>query len=260
MRVFLFSFAGLMMIAGAVSIALGIDYIQIERGWTQVIAGASLFAGGAVLLGLAAVVTGLDRLVLALSARKDAATPTASVIQPSVAPIAPKPQPLGEAQPASPIVRPANPALEWDAHGEPPVTERETVETVEPPQPLATDETRHAPLTSAMTKTAIPADAQSPLAEEATESRTAAEAASPSQTEHRPDEAAPPAGASVEIEQAQAEPGPLRPAEPVVMGRYEAKDASYVMFSDGSIEANTKSGVFRFGSMSELKAFIEGQA
>jgi hypothetical protein len=72
-------------------------------------------------------------------------------------------------------------------------------------------------------------------------------------------------GADRTVTPAEAAPAPAdlalsRPAEPVVMGRYEAKDASYVMFSDGSIEANTKSGVFRFNSMSELKAFIEAQA
>ncbi|MCX8255424.1 MAG: hypothetical protein OTI36_15695, partial [Beijerinckiaceae bacterium] len=43
-----------------------------------------------------------------------------------------------------------------------------------------------------------------------------------------------------------------------VIGRYDSDGTSYVMYSDGSIEAQSESGVFRFGSMAELKAFIEG--
>lgn len=41
-----------------------------------------------------------------------------------------------------------------------------------------------------------------------------------------------------------------------VVGTYNSGDNTYVMFSDGSIEAQTPSGVFRFQSLDELKAFI----
>ncbi|QRM28193.1 hypothetical protein [Microvirga sp. VF16] len=43
---------------------------------------------------------------------------------------------------------------------------------------------------------------------------------------------------------------------PVVVGTYNSGDNKYVMFSDGSIEAQTPSGVFRFQSLDELKEFI----
>jgi len=43
---------------------------------------------------------------------------------------------------------------------------------------------------------------------------------------------------------------------PVVVGTYNSGDNKYVMFSDGSIEAQTPSGVFHFESLDELKAFI----
>ena len=43
-----------------------------------------------------------------------------------------------------------------------------------------------------------------------------------------------------------------------VIGRYDSDGTSYVMYSDGSIEAQSDAGVFRFNSMAELKAFIEG--
>jgi hypothetical protein len=45
-----------------------------------------------------------------------------------------------------------------------------------------------------------------------------------------------------------------------VIGRYEAHGAHYTMYADGSIDAETAHGLYRFASMEELKRFIEGQA
>ena len=53
---------------------------------------------------------------------------------------------------------------------------------------------------------------------------------------------------------------PPPPAEaPTVVGRYESNGASYVLFSDGTIEVETESGTHRFASMADLKAHIERQ-
>ncbi len=41
-----------------------------------------------------------------------------------------------------------------------------------------------------------------------------------------------------------------------IIGTYNSGDNTYVMFSDGSIEAQTPKGLFRFQSLDELKAFI----
>ena len=54
------------------------------------------------------------------------------------------------------------------------------------------------------------------------------------------------------LEQAAQEP----PAPPTLVGRYSAGGANYSIFSDGSIEAETDQGAFKFGSMSDFKAFI----
>ncbi len=48
------------------------------------------------------------------------------------------------------------------------------------------------------------------------------------------------------------------PSQSAIIGRYEADGTSYVMFADGSIEAQSEAGVYRFSSMTELKAYIEG--
>ena len=54
----------------------------------------------------------------------------------------------------------------------------------------------------------------------------------------------------------EGEAAPDASQPPVVVGTYNSGDNKYVMFSDGSIEAQTPSGVFRFGSLDELKEFI----
>ena len=41
-----------------------------------------------------------------------------------------------------------------------------------------------------------------------------------------------------------------------MVGTYTSGGNSYAMFSDGSIEAETPNGQFRFQSLDELKAFI----
>jgi len=75
----------------------------------------------------------------------------------------------------------------------------------------------------------------------------------PAPIEHDPIEQEP-----IETER-DAPPLPVEPplAEPAVIGRYEAEGTAYIMFADGSIEAQSETGVFHFASMAELKAFIE---
>ena len=54
----------------------------------------------------------------------------------------------------------------------------------------------------------------------------------------------------------EAPPSPPQP-EPAVVGRYSSGDTNYLMFADGSIEAQTPEGVMRFASLTELKRFVE---
>ena len=56
-----------------------------------------------------------------------------------------------------------------------------------------------------------------------------------------------------------AEPvGGAPPSEPAVIGRYTSGNTTYVMFADGSIEAETPNGVLRFASLADLKVYVEG--
>jgi hypothetical protein len=45
-------------------------------------------------------------------------------------------------------------------------------------------------------------------------------------------------------------------APPSLVGRYSAGGASYMIFSDGSIEAETAEGAFKFASMGDFKRFL----
>ena len=54
-----------------------------------------------------------------------------------------------------------------------------------------------------------------------------------------------------ELEQALAAVAP-----PTLVGHYSAGGANYKIFSDGSIEAETEGGAFRFASMAEFKAYL----
>jgi hypothetical protein len=58
--------------------------------------------------------------------------------------------------------------------------------------------------------------------------------------------------------EAQAPEEEMEPAAaPVVVGTYMSGGNQYVMYSDGSIEAETPTGRYRFKSLDELKSFIE---
>jgi len=57
-----------------------------------------------------------------------------------------------------------------------------------------------------------------------------------------------------EIEHALAEPE----AAATLVGRYSAGGANYMIFSDGSIEAETEGGAFKFASMTDFKAYLAG--
>lgn len=43
---------------------------------------------------------------------------------------------------------------------------------------------------------------------------------------------------------------------PTIVGQYSSGGNSYVMYSDGSIHADTPTGQHRFGSLDELRAFV----
>ena len=61
-----------------------------------------------------------------------------------------------------------------------------------------------------------------------------------------------------DIPSPRGEPGPVPAAKPApsIVGTYNSGGNAYVMYSDGSIEAETPTGRYRFESLDELKHFI----
>ena len=51
-----------------------------------------------------------------------------------------------------------------------------------------------------------------------------------------------------------------QPPTPAILGQYEANGARYILYVDGTIDAETAHGVYRFASMDELKRFLERSA
>ena len=75
-------------------------------------------------------------------------------------------------------------------------------------------------------------------------------------TEAPMDEGAVTAPPSVaELEQALA----AAPPPPTLVGHYSAGGANYKIFSDGSIEAETEGGAYRFASMAAFKSYLAGE-
>jgi hypothetical protein len=64
-------------------------------------------------------------------------------------------------------------------------------------------------------------------------------------------------GLEVHPPSAQEPPG-AHSAEPAVIGRYTSGTTTYIMFADGSIEAETPTGILHFASLAELKVYVEG--
>lgn len=65
----------------------------------------------------------------------------------------------------------------------------------------------------------------------------------------------------LEISPRQAEAasaGAPSSSDPAVIGRYTSGNTTYVMYADGSIEAETPTGILRFASLADLKVYVEG--
>ena len=110
-----------------------------------------------------------------------------------------------------------------------------------------------APLAATAVETTVPAAA--PAAAPMSEPHDAPDLsyAHAHQDAHAPDHEPSTQTATIHDEEAP----PTAPTSPVI-GRYDAEGTSYVMYADGSIEAQSEAGVYRFTSMAELKGFIEG--
>ena len=281
MRWLIYALGVALALAGAASIVSGGPYIRIESGWTEVIAGTTALSAGIMTLGLGAILSALRRLEAGVVGNGS------SVLQhsPDVAIRAAEPMPLSRVVtdrtsngsdvasyepdvPVSPDI-PLNPASRtlaerlWskrhplstpeDERAEPPVvldSFRSTDRSFGGRTPASAAERDHdASLQPEPGNLGVAAPQSYARPGAASLSRADADDRIPSFLP--PPQ--PPAGADF------AGSAPTTMEAPTVVGRYESGGASYVLFSDGTIEVETDVGTHRFASMVELKAYIDQQ-
>ena len=242
MRLFLHVLALLLAAAGFVALYFAIDLTGIERGTMYAICGTVAVAAGAIVFALAVVAGRLDALATALR-REAAAPPAERPLAPVVAAVAaadlaapesaaPPPAPPGPV--TAPVAPPARPQLREEPSAF--AARRPEPEDGSAPRP---DSTRPQPPKAAPPRL---------------------EPASPTAAKPAPSLAQPVAEEALDWLERGLADAPAPPASPSapprVVGRYQASGVDYVMYSDGSIEADNGGARRKFGSLEELKAFI----
>ncbi len=298
----IFALGVVLAVAGAISIASGIPYIQIEWGWTEVIAGTTALSGGILTFALGAVLFRLSALQRAVQRgsfgfpssnepdAQPASTPDTSDF-PDVAAEAAQPvlEPFDRMAPPTmgediePYLTPAPPDIGADeaAETDPPVgpqaprrvpwTAKLRARFRKPENRLPT-----APDPESEPSLELPPTFDPALTDAGAVPHLDLPGQAPGSSgllgddrERSPSEASPrdsssqiagfrTRGADNESPFHHVGIDDVATAATVV-GRYEAGGASYVLFSDGAIEVETGTGLHRFGSMQELRAFIEAQ-
>ncbi|AWN35405.1 hypothetical protein [Methylobacterium radiodurans] len=295
MIVALFALAAAMVIGGSAAVIQGFPFVRLESGLAMVIAGSVTASAGAVLAGLGVVVVYLRRVERGLRNRP-VPVPTALPPFPEMPRAeAPAPRPvlpaalggaagLGGAALAAGGRRQAEPTFE-DTLFEPappePAREPELpMPGLSPKPPQPAEETAETPAHDASVLPRPAAEAPHP-AEPAERDATRPHAepddgvgpeddlfARPDATEPERPELRPSLDAVEEpaapLQQEPPAPEPLVAPEPPreatrkeVVGKYASGGNTYVMFADGSIEAETPQGRFTFASLDELKAFVD---
>ena len=221
--------AALMTVCGAAALVNGWDVVLTERGWTQVIAGATGLTGGLLLIGLTCVVAELKRLrreiISAVMEPDD--LPAAPVrLDPRAAAIGPDMAAAMAGTAGSLAPTGHRPDADGDAGDDAPKPEDEPVEQ-------AIERPSH-------TVQAGPPDAWPTLSEPPP-------AESP-ETHHE-------SGGFTKTGD-EAEAGAPTPADPHVIGTHSSAGITYYMFSDDSIEAEMEHGRFRFDDMDALRRFL----
>lgn len=271
-----------LILGGGVAIYSGYDVLVMERGWASLIAGTTAVVGGVIIAVLGLILRSLERLGIALEATESRRTAVPALEPAEAVELSEPPPALAREEPVfrpssgaeatvedverksprpvaiptgtaeqKPLSRAASAfvnaaAKARDVRAEPSIGElwrRVGVNLDKPAQ--AEDEPARSERKSFAQKPQEPPPEPADWLDEALARFDAAPAPEAAGTD---EEAAPPLAPNSPA---------LEPVSPEVIGRYEAEGTAYVMFADGSIEAQSEQGVLRFNSMAELKAFFE---
>jgi hypothetical protein len=225
MVIALFVVAFAMVVAGLAAIYDGYAIIALEKGWTKVISGTVAASAGFVLLGIVVAIAQIKRIGADLAGLRERAGRLD-------APLPAPPQPLdfgappgvGEARGAGALGT-ATTVSERDKASESPA----------------------------------PSNAAEKPAQDAKDVATAPEARAPGLPlgpDPAPDQQSERAAGQSREERQAALKEAVAGQAPTVVGTYSSGGNTYIMYSDGSIRAETPTGLYRFDSLDELKAFI----
>lgn len=281
MVIALFALSLVMIVGGVAAVVQGFPYVRLESGLAMVIGGATAASAGAVLLGIAAAILQMKRLATVLGqgdgagyAPTPARTGSTAPAFEEAPPVSPEPQPgaAGAAGLAGVSLGAMGDLLGKDTR--PSAIEPRPDRAVEVEPPLA-----EPPLPDLLPP-AVPAPVALPVPGEpispdedlfaAPDDRPGGAAKAAVQEPETPD----PAQEEFALRPAFDEPAIAVDAEPAaapsppeedkpkteelqVVGTYSSGANTYVMFANGTIEADTPRGRFTFQSLDELKAFVD---
>jgi len=272
----LFALAAAMVIGGCAAVIQGFPYVRLESGLAMVIAGSVAASSGAVLFGLGVLTLAFRKVERAIGRNPAVRAPEADAGS------------AHEGRSRLPPVLPAAPAFLVPPVVEPPFDpDRPRLDPSLEPRVDGPREPISAPARSPSSPSASPPPASSPSTSSmpvlTKPLRTEPELPAPAPVardpvgEARPEASMPPSAIASDDDlfaAPEGQPGskapPLRssldpvpdptpkPVTRTVVGRYASGGNTYVMFEDGSIEAETPQGRFTFASLDELKAFVDG--
>lgn len=247
----LYVVAGVMVAGGLLAIYSGSDIIVMERGWTMVISGSVMAASGALLAGIATAVARLQMLEGEFARLSDR-LPSPNAPSFTLPEMTVETAPPAERRSSPPPERRSPPPLA----AVPEIRERLA-------ESLADHLAEHKDLDIAPEPILAPPSVERPRAEPPP---LTAAAEVHDDLFDQPDLVLPEpkgetaSGPETKPASQAAEAGPPEadeePTPATVVGTYNSGGNFYIMYSDGSIEAETPAGKFRFTSLDELKDFI----
>jgi hypothetical protein len=276
MRMFLFACGILATAAGVAMAGFGISIKEFSLGNTLLTTGTVAIVGGLILVGIATAIQELQRIAEALAVRPPTPASRSLAFEPA-APAASRAGPSPDRMP-SPSIEPAKesafaaPRMPFSL---PPHDDEKADETSLSPRTAPTPEVAAAPergnkgdvlsvsRLDLSFRPAPPREADAPkeffdsLWPAPVRANVAAE--TPAAPEASPADAPPP--------QQEAEPAHAKEADPVeeaqavtILKSGIIDEMAYTLYSDGSIEAEMPQGTMRFGSIADLRSYLEKSA
>lgn len=241
MVVFVFVLALLLAIAGGEGLVLGYSLMPVEAGIAYAICGAIAVSTAALVAAVGALILRIDASAAKILAARPFAPLATPIAKPAYFPPKLAPQPPDWTLPEAAAATAPEPAPA------PPIPEPATRPPPPTPAPLehaspALEAAREPPPPPRPPDLTPFEEPTAPVAGDAEEEPVNENRAGRLPTFH-------------EVEESLAHPE----APPKIVGRYSAGGAQYRIYSDGSIEAETDEGQFKFASMTEFKAFVAGR-